>query len=132
MPKNSNVTRIITLYILLDLIYLTCFFGAYYFPSFLKILLTGSVGPKWIFLSLVLICPLLFLILGAFAGRQSFLIHLLMLTTVFIYAWVSYPADPEMNFTRQFPQVLIPPMVVGYGLGPVVFVWAVVSGKSRF
>ena len=101
-------------------IYTTVLFASLFLPALIKNLLTGSAGPNTHFVAATILCPVAFLVLGAGGGRCLFSVHAILTTLVGLWAWLSYPENPPMNFVRQISYDLLPALGILYLAGLVI------------
>jgi hypothetical protein len=120
MSKSDlAIGKVINRSIFSVVIYSTVLFASLYLPLLVKNLLTGSAGPNTRFVAATILCPVAFLILGACGGRYLFSVHAILTTLVGLWAWISYPENPPMNFVRQISYDLEPALGILYLAGLV-------------
>ena len=108
-------------------LYGVSFVVALFGPELTKRLVTGSSGPNTHFTATVIICPLVFALLGIAGGRRLAAIHGVLLFLLVLWSSASYPENPSMNFLRQIahelPLGLFIMYLVGGAIATPVGVW---------
>lgn len=115
----------------LPLLYLGGYVLATWGLTYLKLLLTGCVGPHTYFLASAILSPLGFLLLGLSFGRKALAFHVVLFLGAMFFTWARYPVLAPMNFERQVVFELASILPVLYLAGALTTGWIVFSTRNR-